>query len=74
MKNTNLEILVSILSVLLVFFLRGVYLYYDADFTIIQVFNKVIYEVANLLVIIVPGMVAAFIVILVSNQIRKKRR
>jgi ABC-type Fe3+ transport system permease subunit len=74
MKKSTIEIFMSLVYVLFVFLLRGVYLYFDRDLTFFQALQKAFFELENLLIILVPGMLLAFGVIFVSSKIRQKKK
>lgn len=71
MKGRNTEIIISLAYVVLIFFCRGVYIYYDKDLNAFEAFRETILELGNLLIIILPGMFLAFVILLFSRRMKK---
>jgi hypothetical protein len=70
-KGRNTEIIISLAYVVLIFFCRGVYIYYDKDLNAFEAFRETILELGNLLIIILPGMFLAFVILLFSRRMKK---
>ena len=71
MKSRNTEIIISLAYVVLIFFCRGFYIYYDKDLNAFEAFHETIFELGNLLIIILPGMFLAFVILLFSRRMKK---
>lgn len=67
------EILASLGYVILVFVIRGVYIFFSEKTSIIQAFQKSMLELTNLIIVMAIGMLFVFAFLFAVAKIRKKK-